>query len=948
MGPSISERSSQPPFDAITSLPPRHTPNPAARPIAQCSFSSSSQRNSASIVPPSPAVINSRINDRLGEQLTDDVFDQVIVAIDTRDSGTVGCSYYSAREEKLYMLGDMQSSGTDIIDTIIFQTKPTVILASPRVEYLHGQGRLGLDIDESSDSYLPYQIDVRPSQEFGHASAISKLVSLDISSRHEEQIRFLVPHAGLVDADHMDTESLDFTLQEGRILHMGGSIEIQNTVTMGCAGAILTHLQRRRATMSSGNGTIEIFRIASVEMVGLKGTMFVNSRTLLSLQIMESESHPCMINQGSGTKSSSAKEGLSVFGLFQRFAFTPQGKNLLKQYFLRPSTDMKVICERHSFISVYLRPDNFNALNKIVKSLKHIKNLRYVMINLRKGISTGSGKITGFKTTVWATLLAFAFYGIDIHDALKETSGGAGLELHQKALRALEAAQLYLVGRMIQEIVDIDSSEEQGRTVVKPGLDRELDKMKDTYDGLSSLLKKVAIEIAKTIPESLEIDVNVIYFPQLGFNIAIPLTERGEAAYAGPVDDWELIFVTENRAYFKDFRMREMDQTLGDIYGLICEREIEITYELAQKVLQYKKVLIEASDICGQVDSVLAMAQAASFYKLVRPKMTEENILRIEGGRHILQELTVSSYVPNDTLLVGGELDAEASGSSNQSSMNAPNMLLLTGPNYSGKSVYMKQVALVIYLAQIGSFVPAESAEVGITDKILLKSNTQDSVSQIQSTFMNDLQQISFDLKQVTGRSLLLIDEFGKGTNTNGSYHHYHQLRRKLTNWTWRTDGIGLACGVLEHLLGLEDAPKIIFATHFHEILNHELIKLGPRLQLAHMEIRICEDARENGDQITYLYNFRLGRSSKSFGTVCAAMNGISQPIVDRANELVSLATRGENLVAACAMLSAEETSLLEKADKLARAFLGLDLSDEGHSNDADRVLDRLFEEVDT
>jgi DNA mismatch repair protein MSH5 len=104
--------------------------------------------------------------------------------------------------------------------------------------------------------------------------------------------------------------------------------------------------------------------------------------------------------------------------------------------------------------------------------------------------------------------------------------------------------------------------------VVKAGVDRELDKMKDSYDGLDSLLKRVAIEIASTIPASFDIDVNVIYFPQLGFNIAIPLTDRGEAAYEG--DGWELIFITENRAYFKDFRMREMDGKLGDIYGLIC------------------------------------------------------------------------------------------------------------------------------------------------------------------------------------------------------------------------------------------------------------------------------------------------------------------------------------------------------------------------------------------
>lgn len=94
--------------------------------------------------------------------------------------------------------------------------------------------------------------------------------------------------------------------------------------------------------------------------------------------------------------------------------------------------------------------------------------------------------------------------------------------------------------------------------------------MKDRYDGLSSLLKTVAIEIATTIPEELDIDVNVIYFPQLGFNIAIPLNDRGEAAYTGSHEDWELMFITENRAYLKDFRMREMDGKLGDIYGLIC------------------------------------------------------------------------------------------------------------------------------------------------------------------------------------------------------------------------------------------------------------------------------------------------------------------------------------------------------------------------------------------
>ncbi|KAF7585647.1 MutS protein msh5 [Aspergillus hancockii] len=441
-------------------------------------------------------------------------------------------------------------------------------------------------------------------------------------------------------------------------------------------------------------------------------------------------------------------------------------------------------------------------------------------------------------------MLAFAFYGIDIHDAVKETAAGNELALVNQALRVFEAAQLYRVGSMIQEIVNIDSSEEQGRTV-----------------------RQVAIEIADTIPESIDIDVNVIYFPLLGFNIAVSLNDMGDAAFEGSGDDWEPIFVTENRACFKDFRMRERDEKLGNIYGLICEKEIEIVSDLAQKVLQYEKLLLEASDL-------LAMTQAASFYRLTLTKLTQANVINIKGGRHVLQELTVSSYVPNETLLVGGKSGAWAPSSSYQPSKSrsefktghTPSMLLLTGPNLSGKGVYMKQV---------GSFVPAESVEMGITDNILVKSNSLDSVSQIQSTFMTELQQISFDSKQVTQRSLLIIDEFGKGTSEGE----------------------------------LKDAPKVIAATHFHEILENKYLEPGPRSLLSHKKVQVCEESRQAEDHITYLYNFHRGRVIKATDQ---SLNGISQTIVDRANELASFAVRGENLAAICAMLSSEEMRALE------------------------------------
>ncbi|KAH1642594.1 hypothetical protein KXW23_000177 [Aspergillus fumigatus] len=796
----------------------------------------------------------------------------------------------------------------EVTADVIEQTNPTVLLTSTRVDYLNTAQSSGQD---GIHRYLPYQLDIRPSQEFGHSNAIAKLAALEVPSAHEQRIKFFVPHNGLIDPEQLGAESLGFTLQEGRLLHMASSIDMENTVTIGCAGAVLAYLQRRRTTDSITTlGFTGAYQVRSVEMFSLKGTMFINRSTLLSLHITESESHLSMLNQGPGRKSPASKEGLSVYGLFQRFAHTPQGRNRLRQIFLRPSVEINVICERHDFISVYLRPDNYDALNKIVKGLKHIKNLRPVMINLRKGISTGSAKITGFKTTVWATLLAFAFYGIDIHDALKETFGADNLNLRTQALRVFEASQLYRVGRMIQETVDIDRSEDQGRTVVKPGLDRELDRMKDTYDGLNDLLKEVATEIAATIPESLDIDVNVIYFPQLGFNIAVPLNDMGEAAYSGTADDWELIFVTENRAYFKDFRMREMDQSLGDIYGLICEKEIEIIYDLAQKVLQHKDALVQASDMCGHIDGV---------YNMVRPRMVEENMIRIKGGRHILQELTVPSYVPNDTFLVGGSLETEIRVPQEVlENPHGPSMLILTGPNYSGKSVYMKQVALNVYLAQVGSFVPAEKAEIGVADKILVKMNSQESVSKIQSTFMNDLQQISFDLKQVTGRSLLLIDEFGKGTN--------------------ESDGIGLACGILEHLLSLEDAPKVITATHFHEIFQNGFLQPRRRLQLGHMEVRILGKARQVEDQITYLYKYGPVHAFRSL-----QQKFWDEMIVNRANDLAALSARGENLIAACATLSAEETETLAEADVLARSFLAWDLSNTSDVEGVRDMLESLF-----
>jgi len=225
-------------------------------------------------------------------------------------------------------------------------------------------------------------------------------------------------------------------------------------------------------------------------------------------------------------------------------------------------------------------------------------------------------------------------------------------------------------------------------------------------------------------------------------------------------------------------------------------------------------------------------------------------------------------------------------------------MLLLTGANYSGKSIYLKQVALIVYLTHIGSYVPADAARIGLTDKLLTRVATRESVSKPQSAFLIDLQQISLALNLATPCSLLVIDEFGKGTAA--------------------VDGAGLAAGVLTHLLDLGDrAPKVLAATHFHEIFEAGFLPddaYEGRLKHAHMEIRIDDTALHAEEQIAYLYTFQEGRSIASFGTCCAAMNGISEDVVRRAEGLAELMARGEDLVAACAIMPGDEVGAFEEA----------------------------------
>lgn len=300
--------------------------------------------------------------------------------------------------------------------------------------------------------------------------------------------------------------------------------------------------------------------------------------------------------------------------------------------------------------------------------------------------------------------------------------------------------------------------------------------------------------------------------------------------------------------------------------------------------------------------------------------MTTANVIQISEGRHPLQELVVPSFIANDTLLIGGpdeERDDDTIIAHGMQDM--PSVAVVTGPNHSGKSVYLKQVALIVFLAHIGSFVPADQACIGLTDRLLTRIATRESVSRNESAFAIDLKQAAFSINFSTRRSLILVDEFGKGTNA--------------------MDGAGLVTALLDHFLSLgSETPKVLAATHFHEIFEHNFLRDDPRLVFAQMDIRVDLEAKDSEDQVTYLFRMISGRSSSSLGSRCAAINGVESAVVERADAIALLLARGEDLRVACARLSESETERLEEAEHVAREFLEMDILSSSTRNGACHV----------
>lgn len=326
----------------------------------------------------------------------------------------------------------------------------------------------------------------------------------------------------------------------------------------------------------------------------------------------------------------------------------------------------------------------------------------------------------------------------------------------------------------------------------------------------------------------------------------------------------------------------KLDKLLGDTRCDITDMETAIMHKLQDSILEHADVLLSVLDLSAELDCLLSLAACAREYNYIRPTITEDNIIEIEGGRHPIQEVCCSTFVPNDV----------------QSNQQYGKIKILTGPNACGKSVYLKQVALIVFLAQIGSFVPAEKAKLGLVDRIFTRIRSLESVSVGLSTFMIDINQMAEALKSAGQRSLCIVDEFGKGTDM--------------------IDGLSLLCSSLKYWIDKGDnCPHVFLSTHFHSIIHQHLIPRSPLIKYLTLE------TLHNGEELVFLYQLVEGHTSSSYACHVAAQAGLPEDIVKRGNE-------ASNLIRQCKPLQRRDTAdaetQLKRCQIIVNKFLELDL----------------------
>jgi DNA mismatch repair protein MutS len=630
--------------------------------------------------------------------------------------------------------------------------------------------------------------------------------------------------------DHFKVASLDGFGLKDRI------------AAIGAAGAALHYLTQHLRR--------DVKHLTRLSFYSRNDYLALDYTTLRHLEILEPLHHD-------------APRNASLYGAVNR-TVTPMGARMLRNWLSQPLAAVEPIRRRQETVQTFI--GNSAGLDRFRAQLANVRDLERTLGRL----STGSGNARDLVALRMALEQIPAVKGILVgvqasacpdEDKLKLGLQQGGVPALLCELESQLTESPGLVELISRAIVDDPPLAVKEGGMIRDGFDAALDELRDAMRGGKDWIAKLQQqEIERTGITSLKVRFNSVF----GYYIEVTKSNLDKV----PPHYIRKQTVANGERYITP-ELKEME---GKILGAE-ERSVKLEYELFQRVRE--EVLGQLSKIqqtataLAQLDVLACFAETARLHSYCRPVVADEGVLQIRDGRHpvLEQNLTDERFVPNDSSLSSssGRQSAPISQAEDQSRLTSavtvgvfPQIALITGPNMAGKSTYIRQVALITLLAHTGSFVPAVEARIDLADRIFTRIGASDDLTRGQSTFMVEMTETANILNNATPRSLIVLDEIGRGTST--------------------FDGLSLAWSIVEHLHNQVGA-KTLFATHYHELT--ELAQRLPRLKNFNVAVR------EWRDQIVFLRKIVEGGTDKSYGIHVARLAGVPQEVLERAKVIL-------------------------------------------------------------
>jgi DNA mismatch repair protein MutS len=564
------------------------------------------------------------------------------------------------------------------------------------------------------------------------------------------------------------------------------------------AGAILHYLDDTEHKDTS--------HISSISRIDEDKYVWLDKFTIRNLEIVHSQ------HEG----------GVPLIDILDHTA-TPMGSRQLRKWMILPLKDKTAIDERLQVVDMFY---NDPAIaEKIVEELRHIFDLERLISKVAVS-RINPRELLHLKRSLNCLV------------AIKQVLASQPSPELKKMSDQLHLCE-FLVEKIEKELRDDVSIASNQGNIIKDGVDGELDTLRQiAFSGKDFLLQIQKREVERTGIGSLKISYNKVF----GYYLEVSNANKDKVP-----NDWirKQTLVNAERYITEELKVYEEKILHAEDKFVVIEQRI--FNELVRHAADFIPQIQQNARVIAVLDCLLSFAMVARANHYTKPTINSSLLLDIKGGRHpvIEKQLPIGeSYVPNDIFL----------------DSDKQQILIITGPNMAGKSALLRQVALIVLLAQIGCFVPAEQADIGIVDKIFTRVGASDNLSRGESTFMVEMTETASILNNLSERSLILMDEIGRGTSTY--------------------DGVSIAWSIVEYLHNHKDCkPKTLFATHYHEL--NQLTEDHPRVKNFNVSVK------EIGDKIIFMRKLKEGGSEHSFGIHVAQLAGMPNRVVLRANEIL-------------------------------------------------------------